>query len=276
MSATAFEELLRKAALGRGAEGPPVSKQALFMPQKYVELSRVSSSGLSREDDGGGVPDRIEGAVAPHSLIAIPGRLVKVHLENADIRYMSGLYSQKECMQYLRLLAWQDKSLKWERFGKGRSVVQWSKPGGMRYVFSDVEYIASEFPVFVEKIRQDVVNLLKPIYGEAKTAFNYCVCNCYTNGLAGVNWHTDSEPHLVPDCPIACVSFGSERVFSLAKLPRTVTESPSSVLNLRLESGSVVVMAGETQRHYLHAIAKETSVREPRFSLTFRVNYPPS
>ena len=276
---SSFEELLRKAALNAPSQPPTssVTKQVLFMPQKYIDLSKTMGSGLSKESSDT-IPERIEGAVAPHSLIAIPGKLVKVHLPDGDIRYMSGLYSPRECQLIIQKLAEdrQRNSALWERFGKGRLVVQWSRPGGMRYVFSDVEYIASSFPAFVEKIRQEVINILRPIYGIDTTEFNYCVCNCYMTGLAGVNWHTDSEPHLVPGCPIACVSFGSERVFSLAKIPRTVTESPNSVLNVRLESGSMIVMAGETQQHYLHAIAKEASVREPRFSLTFRVNYPKS
>lgn len=276
-----FEQLLAKAMQGSSQlSNSTGSKQALFMPTRYVELKAASSestefSGLS-QDKADSVPDRIEGAVAPHSLIAIPGRLVKVHLPNADIRYMSGLYSQEETRSILRhLTAHRSNSGQWDKFGKGgRQVVQWSRPGGIKYVFSDVEYIASAFPDFVEQIRKQIVQVLDPIYGKEKTDFNYCVCNFYSNGMAGVNWHTDAEPHLVPDCPIACVSFGSERVFSLAKMPRSVTEDPQADLNVRLESGSMIVMAGETQKYYLHAIAKESSVREPRFSLTFRVNRP--
>jgi alkylated DNA repair dioxygenase AlkB len=249
-----FEALLRKAA-------------------EDFHNRQMITSGLSKSNSDD-IPERIEGAVAPHSLVAIPDKLVKVHLPDADIRYMSGLYCQRECDRLIALLGEDmNRSGHWERFGKGRHVVQWSRPGRMRYTFSNEEYVAEQFPEFVERVRQDVIRLLQPIYGTEKTDFNYCVCNCYINGMAGVNWHTDAEPHLVPDCPIACVSLGSERVMSLAKITRSVTESPKSVLNIRLESGSMVVMAGETQRYYLHAIAKETSVREPRFSLTFRVNY---
>ena len=285
-----FQALLAKAALTSPSPSPPLnssadvsselpstSKQLSAMPLKYVQLSLASrTTGMSREDDDS-VPDRIEGAIAPHSLISFPGKLVKVHLENSDIRYISEMYSRNECGRFLDLLQRHKSTGAWDKLGKGRYVVQWSNPPGMRYVFSDCEYTASGFPDFVEQIRKQVIQLLLPIYGQEKTNFNYCVCNCYMNGFAGVNWHTDAEPHLVPDCPIACVSFGSERVFSLAKIPSSVTAEidTKNSLNVRLESGSMIVMAGATQRHYLHAIAKETAVREPRFSLTFRVNYPP-
>lgn len=282
-----FQNLLARAALSSPPLAPPVdgstesitstSKQLSAMPLKYVQLSLASrTTGMSRED-ADTVPDIIEGAIAPHSLISFPGKLVKVHLEHADIRYISEMYSRAESARYMDLLQrHKSSSASWDRFGKGRFVVQWSNPPGMKYVFSDCEYIAQGFPDFVEGIRKKVIALLQPIYGSEKTNFNYCVCNCYMNGFAGVNWHTDAEPHLVPGCPIACVSFGSERVFSLAKIPPSVTAEidTKNSLNVRLESGSMIVMAGETQRNYLHAIAKETAVREPRFSLTFRVNYP--
>jgi len=275
-----FQQLLAKANLVTPSSGVPIerertppisSKQISTMPMKYVQLSLgYSRSGMTRED---GVPERIEGAIAPQSLVAIPGKLVKMHLANADIRYMSGMYVGSECRKFIDQLAMHKSRHRWDRLGKGRSVIQWSNPAGIRYVFSDTEYIAEGFPDFAQKILARVVEVLRPIYGAEKTQFNYCVCNCYANGFSGVNWHTDAETHLVPDCPIACVSFGSERVFSLAKIPSNVASDIHPDLNVRLESGSMVVMAGETQRHYLHAIAKETAVREARFSLTFRVNY---
>jgi alkylated DNA repair dioxygenase AlkB len=258
------------------------SKQLQSMPQRYIDLakqhaheesrpSRYSRTGMMKGDED--VPERIEGAIAPKSLIGISGKLVKLHIENADIRYMSGMFDSVECYRYMDLLTREKFSGRWDRLGSGRWVVQWSDPPGIRYVFSETAYVASRFPKFVEEILNRVVDVLRPIYGPEKTRFNYCVCNWYTSGLSGVSWHTDAEPHLVADCPIACVSFGSERVFSLAKVPSSVTANIVPSLNVRLESGSMIVMAGDTQKHYLHAISKELAIREARFSLTFRVNY---
>ena len=269
---THFQSLLAKVSTPNSSD-TNCTKLLHTMPLKYIQLSMGASSGLSKEASDK-VPDRIEGAISPNSLlVAIPGKLVKVHLENADIRYISGFYTVRDTDYFVSQLENHKYHFGWELFGKGRSVVQWSNPPGMKYVFSNVAYIASAFPAFIEAIRRDVIAMLEPIYGTEKTAFNYCVCNAYANGNAGVNWHTDAEPHLVPGCPIACVSFGSERVFSLAKIPNSVTANTVPALNVRLENGSMIVMAGDTQQHYLHAIAKESGVRGKRFSLTFRVNY---
>lgn len=255
-----FQALLEKAAAG--------GKQRLAMPVEYMKLSPLrQTSGMTRD----AVPEAIIGAIAPQAIVGLPGRLVKLHLPNADIRYVSGFYSVGLAGHFLAKLH-QHKALnRWDRLGKGRYVIQWSDPPGSRYLFSEVEYVGEAFPEFVKKIRDDVIALLAPTYGEI--GFNYCVCNLYVDGCSGVNWHSDAEPHLVAGSPIACVSFGSQRVFSLAKIPTSLSQTPEPSLNVRLESGSLLVMAGATQQHFLHAISKEASVREPRFSLTFRVNH---
>ncbi len=255
-----FQTFLASAASAARTPSPPLSKQLAAMPLNYVRLS------LSSLDSGQVPPERIQGAIAP---ISVPGRLVQVHLPGADIRYMSGLFGEDDSARYMHFL--ELNRPRWDRFGNGRFVVQWSDPPGMKYVFSDVEYTAEEFPRFVDEIRKKVISVLRPIYGFERTDFNYCVCNCYANGSAGVNWHTDAEPHLVAGCPIACVSFGAERVFSLAKIPKSVTAEITPEVNVRLQSGSVIVMAGDTQKNFFHAIAKDPGVKRARFSLTFRV-----
>jgi alkylated DNA repair dioxygenase AlkB len=269
-----FQQLLlravQKSPPPAASESDDVSSKLLAaMPVEYVRLSR---GGMSREASES-VPERIEGIIVPHSIVSVPGKLVKVHLLEADIRYMSGLFNNSECLYYLNKLSENKNASKWDKLGKGRYVAQWSDPPGSKYVFSDVEYTAGQFPHFVLKIKNIIKEILKPVYGHDSVDFNYCVCNCYQNGLAGVNWHTDAEPHLKPNCPIACVSFGSERVFSLARIRYGNAAEVKPDLNIRLETGSLVVMAGECQKNYLHAISKESSVDTPRFSLTFRVNY---
>lgn len=210
-------------------------------------------------------PHRLD-AVAPNTLVP-EGVCAKILLPGADIRYMSRLYDDIEASKVLDALQTERHARPWRRMGYGREVMQWSQPGGLSYSFSDGMYTADSFPDFAISIKHRIEQVLSPIYGGL--IFNYCVCNYYATGRAGVFWHADDEPEICEDSPIACVSFGSERVFSLISQACTTAQAP---LDLRLQHGSLVVMAGMTQKNYLHSIQKEASVTQPRFSLTFRVH----
>ena len=78
-------------------------------------------------------------------------------------------------------------------------------------------------------------------------------------------WHSDDEKELAPGSAIASVSFGASRKFAF-KHKRTQEKR-----EMLLQHGQLIVMRGNTQRHWLHAVMKSTKVNEPRVSLTFRV-----
>ena len=61
---------------------------------------------------------------------------------------MSGLYDVEKWDYLMNQLYRHKDNTRWDRLRKGRSVVSMSHPGGMIYVFSAVDYIASEFPDF--------------------------------------------------------------------------------------------------------------------------------
>lgn len=95
-------------------------------------------------------------------------------------------------------------------------------------------------------------------------SFNSCLLNLYHHGGEGMGWHSDDEPEIAPHSAIASLSFGAERRFCLKHkcLPHKV--------DVLLEHGSLLVMKGETQAHWLHSIPKSTKVTAPRINLTFR------
>ena len=96
------------------------------------------------------------------------------------------------------------------------------------------------------------------------TRFNSCLLNLYHDGNEGMAWHSDDEKSLGKDSTIASVSLGAEREFRLKHKRR---DEKVSVL---LESGSLLVMQGTTQTHWLHSIPKSKKIRTPRINLTFR------
>jgi len=92
--------------------------------------------------------------------------------------------------------------------------------------------------------------------------YNAALCNLYRNGHDSVGLHADAEPEMGP--VIASVSLGAERLFRLKRPDGTV------VFAERLPHGSLLIMAGTTQKNFKHEVPKEPHVTEPRINLTFR------
>ena len=63
---------------------------------------------------------------------------------------------------------------------------------------------------------------------------------------------------------IASVSLGAERLFRLKR------QSGPVVFAERLPHGSLLIMAGRTQKNFRHEVPKEADVDQPRINLTFR------
>lgn len=100
--------------------------------------------------------------------------------------------------------------------------------------------------------------------------FNSVLANLYRNGNDSMGWHSDDESELGTQPTIASVSLGTERRFRFRRRePRGSRATPS--VGLVLAHGSLLCMAGDTQRHYQHDLPKSVEVVGPRINLTFRL-----
>ncbi|HEU4662561.1 MAG TPA: alpha-ketoglutarate-dependent dioxygenase AlkB [Dokdonella sp.] len=95
--------------------------------------------------------------------------------------------------------------------------------------------------------------------------FNSVLANLYRDGRDTVGWHSDDEPELGAEPVIASVSFGAPRVFRLRS-----RRTHEAALSIELAHGSLLVMAGATQRLYQHALPRRAHVAGARINLTFR------
>jgi len=100
-------------------------------------------------------------------------------------------------------------------------------------------------------------------------AFNSCLINLYHHGGEGMAWHSDDEPEIVRESAIASLSLGAKRRFRFKH-----KKLPGETVAVELEHGSLLVMAGATQTHWLHCLPKTTRVDAPRVNLTFRLIQP--
>jgi alkylated DNA repair dioxygenase AlkB len=98
--------------------------------------------------------------------------------------------------------------------------------------------------------------------GLSKVGYNAVLCNLYRNGNDSVRLHADAEPEMGPI--IASISLGAKRLFHLKRLDGT------TAFRERLPDGSLLIMAGETQKNFRHEVPKEPKVEQSRINLTFR------
>jgi alkylated DNA repair dioxygenase AlkB len=101
--------------------------------------------------------------------------------------------------------------------------------------------------------------------------FNSVLANLYRDGHDSMGWHSDDEAELGERPLIASLSLGAERRFRFRRRrARGEPALPGDTLELRLPHGSLLRMAGDTQRLYRHDLPKMRGVAAPRINLTFR------
>jgi alkylated DNA repair dioxygenase AlkB len=93
---------------------------------------------------------------------------------------------------------------------------------------------------------------------------NSCLINKYPRGENFIAPHRDSPLSFGEEPTIIGLSLGETREIHFMR-----DDDPSKNFSFELESGSVFIMAGSSQKKYLHTI-KKTFCENPRYSLTFR------
>lgn len=94
--------------------------------------------------------------------------------------------------------------------------------------------------------------------------FNSVLLNYYRDQRDSMGMHADNEPELGPEPAIASVSLGATRRFVLRH------RHTGQTLKLDLTDGSLLLMGGALQQHWLHGINKLARRTGPRLNLTFR------
>ena len=133
----------------------------------------------------------------------------------------------------------------------------WYGDNQQSYQYSGLTMLALPWTAVLLDIKQAVESY-------SGCQFNSCLVNLYRDGNDSVSWHSDDEPELGTNPVIASVSLGAKRDFQLKH------KMSGKKLSVPLTSGSLLLMAGETQHYWQHCIAKSKRVESPRINLTFR------
>ncbi|MEM6343248.1 MAG: alpha-ketoglutarate-dependent dioxygenase AlkB [Bacteroidota bacterium] len=113
---------------------------------------------------------------------------------------------------------------------------------------------------------EPLAEIKKRIEDFAGAPFNSVLLNYYRDGQDSMGWHSDNEPELGPNPVIASLSLGGVRRFHLKHRKRKDLETR----RMDLLDGSLLVMGGALQHHWLHQISKTKKAVAGRINLTFR------
>lgn len=168
---------------------------------------------------------------------------------------------QKAGQYYIRLM----EDIEWKNdeaiiFGKKiitKRKVAWYGEKPFEYTYSKVTKHALPW----SKELLELKTLIEQKTGET---FNSCLLNLYHNGSEGMAWHSDGEKDLKKNGAIASMSFGAERKFAFKH------KETKELINVHLENGSLLIMAGTCQTHWLHRLPPTKKINTPRINLTFR------
>lgn len=155
-------------------------------------------------------------------------------------------------------IAWSNDTVK--MFGKTLTLNRksaWYGDPGAAYFYSGIRREPLQWT-------KELLMIKKSCEEVSNATFNSVLCNYYHDGNDGMGWHCDDERELGKEPIIASVSFGAERIFAFKH------RNSKERINIRLEHGSMLIMRGQTQHSWQHALPKSTIVHEPRINLTFR------
>ena len=136
--------------------------------------------------------------------------------------------------------------------------VAWYADKPFHYTYSNTTKVALPWT-------PELLELKHLVEEETGFQFNACLLNLYHNGEEGMAWHSDAEKDLQKNGAIASLSLGAERKFSFKH------KRHQDTLSVLLQHGSLLVMKGETQTHWLHRLPPTKKVDTPRINLTFRM-----
>lgn len=187
-----------------------------------------------------------------------------IGLDQAVLAYNPGFLaadSADDLMQRLsEELDWQQASI--SLFGKTVAeprLTAWHADPGVVYGYSGRRLPAVGWPDSLQRLRRQIC-------AATGHAFNAVLGNLYRDGNDYMGWHSDDEASLGRRPVVASLSLGAERTFVLRRKDDHKVQH-----RMQLAHGSLLVMQGQTQHYWQHAMPKRLKVDRPRINLTFRL-----
>ena len=181
---------------------------------------------------------------------------------DGEVNYYGEIMFIQEAEFYFNALSneidWRcDQAIIFGKHIETKRKVAWYAEQAFSYTYSNITKSALPWTDNLQALKA----LVEQQTGET---YNSCLLNLYHNGSEGMAWHSDGEKDLKNNGAIASLSFGATRKFAFKH------KQSKEVVSLNLKAGSLLVMKGETQKHWLHRLPPTKKVHDARINLTFR------
>jgi len=181
---------------------------------------------------------------------------------DGEAYYSKKLWTATQCDYLLKALM---EMLHWRQdelimFGKKiltNRKVAWYGDDAFQYTYSHTLKTALPWHKELLPIKESVEEV-------TQSSFNACLCNLYHHGNEGMSWHSDDDKEFGKQPTIASLSFGANRPFKFRH------KNTKEIITLTLENGHLLMMKGNTQHFWVHALPKSSKIKDPRINLTFR------
>ena len=182
--------------------------------------------------------------------------------KDGEVQYYGRVIPTEKANQYMDVLL---NGIEWKNdevviYGKRivtKRKMAWYGDKAFEYKYSNISRTAQVWT-------EELLALKAIVESHTAESYNSCLLNLYHDGTEGMGWHSDDEKDLKKNGAIASLSLGADRKFGFKH------KSDKQTLYVLLEHGSLLLMKGEVQSHWLHSLPKTSRVLKPRINLTFR------
>lgn len=181
---------------------------------------------------------------------------------DGDVRYFGKVLSTDQSDAYLTNLLenilWKnDEAVIFGRHIITKRKVAWYGNANYSYTYSNTTKQALPWT-------KELLELKNLTEKHSLVRYNSCLLNLYHDGSEGMAWHSDDEKALAKNGTIGSLTLGAERKFAFKH------KQTGHTVSLILEHGSLLLMQGTTQTHWLHRLPPTKKITRPRINLTFR------
>ena len=198
-----------------------------------------------------------------YSLFGPADGIQEIVVPEADVKFWDRM-PLREDLDYLlscfiNEIPWRIEKVKvWGKEHNQPRLTAWYGDIGREYAYSGVKLSPLPWNDTLLSIKDQI---------ETQTAlhFNSVLLNYYRDNNDCMGFHSDNERELGPKPPIASLSIGADR--------RLIFKNKRGIANdvtVLLQSGSLLLMKGDTQANWKHGIPRESRFCGPRVNLTFR------